>query len=61
MNEVTVDPIGMASPGISDSVRDHLRPIIAKSSKPVLEFRSGLMSSTGALVGLFEHLPCLFL
>jgi len=34
-----------ASFSISDGIRNHLRPIISKSSKPVFELRSRLVSS----------------
>ena len=45
MDEVIVDLTDMASPSIGDGVRDHLRPVIAKSSKPISELGSGLVSS----------------
>ena len=46
MDEVIVDLTSMASLSIGDGVRDHLRPIVAKSSKrspsldPVGELRT---------------------
>jgi len=60
MDEVTVDLTGMASLSIGDGVRDHLRPIVAKSSKPVSELRSGLVSSTHTVVSFPEGFLCLF-
>ena len=33
MDEVTVDLTGIASLSIGDNVRDHIRPVITKSSK----------------------------
>ena len=61
MDEVTVDLTVMASLRIGDGIRDHLRPVIAKSSKPVSELRSGLVSSTHTVISFFEHLPCLLM
>ena len=60
MDEVTVDLTGMASLSISDGVRDHLRPIVAKSSKPVFELRAELVSSAHTIMSFFECLLCLF-
>ena len=45
MDEVIVDLTGMASLNIGDGVRDHLRSIIAKSSKLICGLWSGLVSS----------------
>jgi len=59
MDEVTVDLICMALLSIGDGVRNHLRPIIAKSSKPISELGSGLVSSTHTVMSFFECLPCL--
>jgi len=42
MDEVTVDLTCMASLSIGDGIRDHLRPVIAKYSKPVSKFVSRL-------------------
>ena len=56
MDEVTVDLTCMASLYIGDGVRDHLRPIIAKSSKPVSELRSGLVNSTCTIMSFLECL-----
>ena len=60
MDEITVDLIGMASLSIGDGIRDHLRPIVAKSSEPVSELRSGLVSSTCIVVSFLKLLLCLF-
>ena len=60
MDEVTVDLTCMASLSIGDGVRDHLQPIIAKSSKPVFELGSGLVSSAYNDMSFFERLPCLY-
>ena len=60
MDEVTVDLTGMASLSIGDGIRDYLRPIVAKSSKPASELRSGLVSSTHTIMSFFECLLCLF-
>ena len=51
---------GMASLSIGDGVRDHLRLVIAKSSKPVSELGSRLVSSTHTVMSFFECLLCLF-
>ena len=61
MDEVTVDLTGMTSLSIGDGVRDHLRPIVAKSLKPVSELRSGLVSSVHTIMSFFEHLLCLLI
>ena len=45
MDEVIVDPTSMASFSIGDGVRDHLWPIVAKSSKSVFELGARLVSS----------------
>ena len=60
MDEVTVDLTGMASLSIGDDVRDHLRPIVAKSFKPVSELRSELVSSAHTAVSFPQCLLCLF-
>ena len=60
MDEVTVDLTGIASLSIDDGVRDYFRPLVAKSSKPVFELRSGLVSSTCTVMSFFECLMCLF-
>jgi len=60
MDEVTVDLTDMASLSISDGVKGHLRPIVAKCSKPISELRSELVSSTCTVMSFFERLMCLF-
>ena len=60
MDEVTVDLTGMASLSIGDDVRDHLRLIVTKSSKPVSELGAGLVSSACFIMSFFECLMCLF-
>jgi len=61
MDKVTVDLTGIASLSIGDGVRDHLRPVIAKSSKPILELRFGLVSSVHPVISFFERLLCLLM
>jgi len=61
MDKVTIDLTGMASLSIGDGVRDHLRPVIAKSSKPVFKLRSELVSSAHTVISFFEHLLCLLM
>jgi len=58
MNKVTVDPTRMTSLGIGDGVGDHLQPIIAKSSEPVSELGSGLVSSAHTIMSFFECFFC---
>ena len=60
IDEVTVDLSCMASLSIDDGVRDHLWPIIAKSSKPVSELRAKLVSFARTIMSFFECLMCLF-
>jgi len=60
IEKVTMDLTGKTSLSISDDVRDHLRPIVAKSSKPVFELRSELVRSTCTIMSFFEALLCLF-
>ena len=45
---------------IGDGVRDHLRPVLAKSSKPISELRPGLVCSVHIVMSFFERLLCLF-
>ena len=56
MDEVTLNLTGMASLSIGDGVRDHLWPIVAKSSKPISELRSGLVRSTCVVMSFFDRL-----
>ena len=58
MNKVTMNLTGMTSLSISDGVRDHLWPIVAKSSKPIFELRSRLVIST--VMSFLGHLLYLF-
>ena len=60
MDKVIMDLTGIASLSIGDSVRDHLRPIITKSSKPVSLLGFGLVSSAHTVMSFFERLLCLF-
>ena len=60
MDEVTVDLTSMTSFSIGDGIKDHLWPIIAKSSKAVSEFGFGLVSSAHTVMSFFECLLCLF-
>ena len=60
LDEVTVDLIGMASLSMGNDVKDHLQLIVAKSSKPVSELRSGLVNSTHIAVSFPGCLMCLF-
>ena len=61
INKVTVDLTRMTSFGIGDGVRDHLQPIIAKSSKPIFELRSRSVSPAHAVMSFFECFMCLFM
>jgi len=61
IDEVTMDLTCMASLRIGNGVRDHFRPVIAKSSKPVFEFGFGLVSSAHTVMRFFECLLCLFM
>ena len=56
-----MDLTGMALLSISDGARDHLRPIVAKSSKSIYELRSGLVSSTCTVMSFLECLMCLLM
>ena len=60
MNKVTVDLTCMTSLSVGDGIRDHLRPIIAKSSEPVSELGYGLMSSAHTIMSFFKCFLCLF-
>ena len=60
MDEVTVDPIGITSLSIGDGVRDHLQPIVAKSSKSISKLGSGLVSSANIIMSFLECLLHLF-
>ena len=60
MDKVTMDLTGLASLTIGDGVRDHFRPIVAKSSKPISELRVGLVSSARTIMSFFKYLLCLF-
>jgi len=61
MNEITMDLEGMASFGISDGIRDHLRPIISQSSESISKLRTRLMSSAHASMCFFKYFLCLLL
>jgi len=61
IDELTMNLTGMGSLSIGDGVRDHLQLVIAKSSKPVSEFGSGLVSSAHTVMSFFECLLCLFM
>jgi len=56
-----VDLACMVLLSIGDGVRDHLQPIIAKSSKPDSELRSRLVSSAHTVTSFIECLLCLFM
>ena len=56
MDEVTMDLTGMTSLSVGDNIRDHLRPIVAKSYKPVSELRSRLVSYAHTVMSFFEYL-----
>ena len=60
MDEVTMDLTGMVSLSIGDGIRDHLRPVITKSSKPVFELWSRLVSSAHIVMSFIECLLYLF-
>ena len=61
MDEVTVDLTCMTLLSIRDGIRNHLRPIIAKTSKTIFKLGFGLMSSTYTVKSFFERLTCLFM
>ena len=50
MNEVTMNLKSMTPFGIGDSIRNHIRPVIAKSSQLVSKFGFKLVSSAYAVV-----------
>ena len=60
MNEVTMDLTSVASLSISDGVRNHLWPIISKSSESISRFWTRLVSPTHTIMSLFEYFLCLF-
>jgi len=55
-----MDLTHMTSLSISDGIRDHLRLIIAKSSKRVPELGSGLVSFAHTIMSFFGCLLYLF-
>ena len=59
MDKITMDLTGVTSFGISDGIRDHLRPIISQSSESIPKLRTRLMSSTHAIMRFFEYFLCL--
>ena len=61
MDKVTMDLIGMILLSIGDGISDHLQPIVAKSSKPISELRSRLVSFSHTFVSFLECLLCLFI
>ena len=61
MDEITMDLTGVTLFGVSDGVRDHLRPIISQSSESIPKLRTRLMSSTDASMRFFEYFLCLLL
>ena len=60
MDEITMHLAGVTSFGISDGVRDHLRPIISQPLELIPKFWARLMGST-AVMGFFQYLLRLFL
>ena len=54
MNKVTIDLTGGASLSVSDSVRDHLRPVVSESSKSIAKLRTKLVSSARTVIRVFE-------
>ena len=60
IDKVTVDLTCMTCMSISDGVRDHLQPIVAKSSKLISKLRSGLVSSICTVMSFLKCLMCLF-
>jgi len=58
MDKVIMDLIRMTSLSIGDGIRDHLQPIIAKSSEPVSDLWSGLRTKT--LIGVELVLKSVF-
>ena len=58
---LVLDGTCLASLSIGNGIRNHLRPIISKSSKLVSELGSGLVSSTHTVMSFFERLSCLFM
>jgi len=58
MDKVVVDLTNMTSLSIGDGIRDHLLPLIAKSSEPVSELGSGLVSSAHTIMYFFKHCLC---
>ena len=60
MEKVIVDLTGITSLSIGDGIMDHLRLIIAKSSEPVSELGSGLLSSAHTIESFFKCFLCLF-
>ena len=61
MNEVTMDLTDVASFSVSDSVTDHLRPVIPTFSESIFELWTRLVSSSHTIMSLFECLLCLFM
>ena len=59
--KVAVGLTCMTSLSIGDGVRDHLWAIIAKSSQPVSELGSGLVSSAYTIMSFFECFLCFFM
>jgi len=56
-----LDLKSITSLSIGDGVEDHLRSVIAKSSKPVSELRSRLVSFVHTVMSFFERLMCLLM
>jgi len=54
MEKITIDLTCMASLSIGDGVNDHLQPIVTKSSKPVSELKSRLVSSAYTVMSVLS-------
>jgi len=55
MDEIAMDLIGVTSFGVSDGVRDHLRPIIYQSLELIPKLQTRFMSSTHTIMHFFEY------
>ena len=59
VDEVTVDLTGVTPLSIGDGSRNHLWPLVAKSSELIFKFRSGLVSSAHTIVSFHKGFLCL--
>ena len=61
VDDITVDLTSVTLLSIGDSVRNHLWPVVAKSSESIFKFGFGLVSSAYTVESFPDGFLCLFI